>query len=103
MAKFTLAVKPTFKSKIQMPVHGGDTVELEFEFKHRTRDQLNDWVKSFAKLADPDMIEAMVVGWSIEDPFNRESIELLCQNYAGAPKVLLESYIQELRQAREKN
>lgn len=103
MAKFTLAVKPTFKSKIQMPVHGGGAVELEFEFKHRSRDQLAEWGKTLVKLPDPEMLEDILAGWNIDEPFGRESIELLCQNYAGAPKVLLETYLLELRQAREKN
>ncbi len=103
MAKFKLEVKPTFKSKIQMPLHGGDTAELEFEFKHRTRDQIAEWVKGLSKMSDPDIMEDILSGWSIDEPFNRQSIELLCQNFVGAPHVLYETYLLELRQAREKN
>jgi hypothetical protein len=103
MAKFSLAVKPTFKAKIQMPVHGGDSVELEFEFKHRTRDQLAAWGKTMAKMTDLEMLEDILVGWNIEDPFNRESLELLIQNFYGAPMVLLVAYHDELKQARQKN
>ena len=103
MAKFTLAVKPTFKSKIKMPVHGGDTVELEFEFKHRTRDQIAEWTKGFSKIKDIDLLEDMLAGWNIEEPFSRESLELLCQNFSGAPGVILSAYLAELSQARQKN
>ncbi len=103
MAKFTLAVKPTFKTKIQMPVHGGGTEEVELEFKHRTRDQITDWAKGFDKIKDVDLLDDMLAGWDIKEPLSRESLELLCQNFSGAPGVILDTYLSELRQARQKN
>jgi hypothetical protein len=103
MAKFKLEVKPTFKSEIQMPLHGGDTVKLEFEFKHRTRDQLAEWAKGVAKLKDVDLLDDVLAGWNIDEPYCRESLELLCQNFAGAPRVILDAYLGELNQARQKN
>lgn len=103
MAKFSLAVKPTFKSKIDMPVHGGGTKEVELEFKHRTRDQLAEFHKSLEKKNDIDMLEEILVGWDMVEPFHRDSVEQLVQNFYGAPLIILRNYFAELHQAREKN
>ena len=103
MAKFKLAVAPTFKAKVAIPVHGGDSVELQFEFKHRTRDQLSEMMKGIEKRKDADLVEDVLAGWELEDPFSKESIELLCQNCAGAPREIIGAYITEITQAKRGN
>lgn len=103
MAKFKLEVSPTFKATVGLPIHGGKTVDLEFEFKHRTRDQLNEWMKGLPKRGDVDILEDVLAGWSLDDPFTRESMELLAQNFAGAPREIVSAYIDEMTQARRKN
>ena len=103
MAKFKLDVKPTFKTKVQMPIHGGDTVELEFEFKHRTKDEFSAWMKGLDKRADVDVLEDVLVGWNLDDPCTRDSMSLLCQNFVGAPREIVNAYVEELMQARRKN
>ena len=62
MAKFKLAVAPTFKAKVAIPVHGGESVELNFEFKHRTRDQLSELMKGIEKRKDVDLMEDILAG-----------------------------------------
>lgn len=103
MAKFKLAVAPTFKAKVAIPVHGGETVELSFEFKHRTRDQLADMMKTIEKRKDVDLMLDVLAGWELDDPFGKESIELLCQNFAGAPREIFGTYITEITQAKRGN
>lgn len=103
MAKFKLAVAPTFKAKVGIPVHGGETVELSFEFKHRTRDQLSELMKGIEKRKDVELMEDILAGWELDDPFGKESIELLCQNFVGAPREILGTYITEITQARRGN
>lgn len=103
MAKFKLVVSPTFKAKVGIPVAGGDPVEVEFVFKHRTKTALDEFIKSRAEKSDAESFMAMVEGWELEDAFNAENIELLLQNYIGAALATYRVYIDQLVQARTKN
>lgn len=103
MAKFKLEVAPTFKSTVALPIHGGKTVEVEFEFKHRTRAVMNEWMKGIAKRSDVEVLEDILAGWNLDDAFSREAIELLCQQFIGWPRDILAAYLDELTQARRKN
>ena len=42
MGKFKLVAEPTFKATVNIPVAGGDSEPVEFTFKHRTKDQLEN-------------------------------------------------------------
>lgn len=100
--KFRLQPAPTFKAKVDIPVHGGSAVAVEFEFKHRTRDQIAEFFKD-EKRGDVDTILEVLAGWELDDPFGRESVELLVQNYAGAAPAIVARYVEELIQARKGN
>lgn len=101
--KLKLAVAPTFKAKVDIPVHGGDTVPVEFEFKHRTKDDLVKWLGEADGRKDQQSLEDCLAGWELDDPFTPESINLLIQNYAGAPLAIVQKYVDEIVQARRKN
>jgi len=101
--KFKLQPAPTFKAKVQIPVHGGDPVAVEFEFKHRTRDEVNKWFKGADKRSDVDALVGILAGWELEDQFGQESIELLVQNHIGAAPAIVARYVEELVQARKGN
>lgn len=150
MAIFKIKADPTFKAKVGIPLPGGKTADVEFEFKHRTIDAWKEFVASFGNDAkmrallieartldqqaielgveteegkeslaraaarrkevdelvrqdDIDYVMSVAVGWSMEDPFDRESIGTLLQNYHGAGNAIAEKYSIELRQARLKN
>ncbi|RJG10914.1 hypothetical protein D3879_14630 [Pseudomonas cavernicola] len=102
-SKFKLDVAPTFKATVNIPVHGGDTVPVEFEFKHRTKDQVNEWLGSLTGRADVEVLQDVLAGWELDDVFNEESIGKLVQNYAGAGGAIVAAYVDELLQARRKN
>lgn len=103
MAKLTLVANPTFKAKVGIPVAGGDPVEVEFTFKHRTKSALDEFIKSRAEKSDVDSFFDMVEGWDLTDTFNRESVELLLENYIGTALTTYRAYIDELVQAKLKN
>lgn len=103
MAKLKLVAKPTFKAKVGIPVAGGDAVPVEFVFRHRTKTALDEWIKSRADKSDAESFMEMVEGWELEDEFNRESVELLLENYVGAALATYRVYIDELVQAKLKN
>lgn len=98
-----LKANPTFKAKVGIPVPGGEPVEVEFEFRHMTRDALNAFLTGpkAAKRSYEDTIAQIVVGWSgVDADFSKEAVTELCQNYLGAPTAILESFGKELAATR---
>lgn len=101
--KFKLDPNPTFSAKVALPVHGGATVEVGFTFRHKTGDQLDEFLKT---VADRSVVESMlevVAGWELDDELNAENMERLVQNYQGASRAISAAYIEELTQARRGN
>lgn len=103
MAKIRLEPNPTFDAPVLIPVPGGEPVPVRFTFRHRTRDAVKEWVDSLAERTDPQIIEDVASGWELDDDFTAENIDRLCQNYGGAAQAIFETYLRELRGAREKN
>lgn len=103
MAKLKLVANPTFKAKVGIPVAGDNPVEVEMEFKHRTKTALNEFIESRQGKSDIESFMDMVVGWELEDKFGLESAETLLENYAGAGLATFKVYVDQLVQARVKN
>lgn len=103
MAKLKLQPNPTFRAKVAIQAPGDGVDPVEFTFKHRTRDEMDEFLKASADLRDADLIMAMAVGWELSDPFTAENVNTLAQNYITAPQAIFEAYLDELVKARRKN
>lgn len=103
MAQFTLKAAPTFKAKVSLPVPGGGFVPVEFEFKHRTKKALDEFVKTREGKTDEESFLSMVVGWGLDDSFSPENVSLLLENSIGSALATYRVYIEELTKAREGN
>ena len=103
MAKLSLVAKPTFVSKVSIPVAGEKPVTVTFTFKARTRDAFKAFVESLADREDVDVILDVASGWDLEDAFDKDNIELMTQSYLGAARAIIEAYLSELTAARAKN
>lgn len=103
MAKLKLIANPTFEVAVPIPVHGGESVPVKFTFKHRTKTALKEWQESLRGKQDADVILEMVEAWEFDDELNRDNVEQLLDNYAGATMAILTTYLQEISQARVKN
>lgn len=105
MAKLKLEPNPTFDAPVSIPRPGLDPVDVRFTFRHRTRSAVLAWIESIGKdqKADIDQVMDVASGWELDDAFTREHVEALCENYGGASRAILETYLRELRGAREKN
>jgi len=101
--KFNLSAVPTFKNKVAIPIAGGKPVDIEFTFKHRTRDAFKEFVENLEGREDIDVILDIASGWDLEDAFDKASLEDLTQNYIGSAREIIETYIGELTNARAKN
>ena len=103
MAKLKLIANPTFKSKVGIPVAGGEPVQVEFTFKHRTKKALDEFITSRAEKTDVDSFLDMVEGWDLEDEFSKESAETLLDNYIGTALATYRVYLDQLIQGKIKN
>lgn len=98
--KFKLEAAPTFKAKVAIPIPGGDTQDVEFEFKHVPKDEFNDLFSPDNALPDVELILKICAGWELDDPFNAASVEKLRQNYQAAPGAIVRKFVAEIGPAR---
>lgn len=101
--KFNLSANPTFKAKVAIPVAGGKPADIEFIFKHRNKDALKDFIEEMKEKEDLELLQDLVTGWDIDDPFDAESLEKLVQNYPGSALAIYQAYMVEMSGARAKN
>ena len=103
MAKLQLKANPTFSASVGVPVAGGEEVPVVMTFKHRTRTELDEFIKSRPKKSDVQTFLDMVEGWDLEDEFNEANAKTLLENYIGAALATFHVYIDQLVQAKAKN
>lgn len=99
---FKLQPNPTFSAPVSIPLPGGGTAPVTFEFRHRTADQLTEWLKQEMG-DDVAAILQSAVGWDLAEPFDEANVGLLVQNYIGCGKPIVETYLRELTRARQGN
>ena len=100
MAKLKLVAAPTFSHPVKIPMAGGAPVPVTMEFKHRTKKELDEFIKSRAEKTDTETVLEMVSSWELEDEYNKENVELLLENYIGAALAVYTTYIDQLVQAK---
>jgi hypothetical protein len=103
MAKLSLKIDPTFPATVSIPKAGSEPVQLKLTCKHRTKDELQEFIKTRSEKSDVDSILAMASGWDLEDAFDTENIEALCQKYIAAPLEIYKAYVSALVGERAKN
>lgn len=102
MAKLTLNAAPTFKAKVGILVPGSDEpAEVEFVFKHRTKDALEAWMNEPGE--DLKKVMEMASGWDLPEKFTEANVSKLLQNYFGAAAAIVTAYINELMKAKTGN
>lgn len=103
MAKFKLQPSPTFKSKVAIPIPGGRDEQIEFTFKRRDRQGIQDFAKGLEGKPFEDIVMECAAGWDLEEPFDAEHVKELVDNYIGSGEAVLDSYMREHVKAKEKN
>lgn len=99
--KLKLKADPTFQATVNIPIAGGKPAPVVFTFKHRTRDEHDAFAKDWAseegvKRPYVDYVLAVAEGWDLDDPFTRENVDLLLQNYHRAGAAIVGAYTTEL-------
>lgn len=105
MAKLTLTQKPTFESPVKIPVPGGKDVSVKFTFKSRTKEGFKAFMEVIKaeEREDLDVVMDIASGWELEDAWDRENVETLLDNYIGAGRAIIGTYITEQTGARQGN
>lgn len=102
MAKLSLTQKPTFTRDVMIPVPGEQAVAVKFTFKAKTKDEFKEFVERLRSQStdDLDIILEVASGWDLEDPFDRDNVKKLEQNYLGSAQAILSAFNAELSGAR---
>lgn len=101
--KFTLAIAPTFKAKVDIPVPGGRPSPIEFTFKHKTRDDFKEFIDGLQGREDIEVLQEILSGWALDDAFTEENLDTLVQNYPASARAITEVYITESITAKRGN
>ena len=101
--KFNLTASPTFKEPVAIPCPGGKSVNVEFTFKHRTKEEFKEFIDGLPNREDVDVIMDMASGWELDEPFDVDHVTKMSENYLGSARALIETYMRELSGARVKN
>ena len=94
---FKLQPNPTFKADVTFAVPGGDEGKIKLIFKHKGRKALAEFVKSLTEegstRTDLDGLLEIIVGWDgVQEPFSKEALETLLDNYPSAAKAIYDVY-----------
>lgn len=98
--KFKLAVEPTFKAKVSIPVPGGKAEPVEFTFNYFTRDDYIALFSASPAPSDKELIMRIVSGWELSDEFNDDNVDQLLQAYQKAAGAIVSKFVEELGPAR---
>jgi hypothetical protein len=101
--KFSLVPAPTFKAPVTIQVPGGKSVQVEFIFKHRSREDFKEFMDGLEGRKDVDILLDVASGWELEDAFEAKGLQQLVDNYMGAGQAVLQTYMIELTTGRAKN
>ena len=96
--KFKIQANPTFNTKAPIPVPGADSVKIDFTYIHRTRKEFKAYMEAMTQddgKDDIDLVMETISGWELTDEFNRENVEELLENYHGAARAIIDTYIDE--------
>lgn len=115
MMKFSLETKATFKAPVKVHVPGEGAAEIIFEFKARTRRELDEFQKELAASAqrfqeltagEPSLdaqmkaevqqIMGLAVNWNLPAEFNEANLFTLVDKAPGAMGLVFSTYLAEL-------
>ena len=102
-AKLKLTPAPTFKAKVDIPVHGAESSPVEFTFAHRDRTAMKEFMGSREGKTDLESVMEMAKGWDLEEEFTAANVKELLENYMGAPMAIYTKYVEEIVKVKRGN
>ncbi len=94
---FKLKANPTFKAKVEIARADGERGEVEFEFRHKTTEQVNDFLKRAESAKPAEWAKEIIAGWSgVDAEFSDESLADLLQEHFAAAEAIMSGYLRAL-------
>lgn len=101
MGKLILKDPPPFTAPVSIPLPGGGVADpVAFTFVHRSRAELDAFVKGLDAMSQADAVLAMCTGWDLDDAFGPEAVAELVGLYASAQPEIFRVYLQQLLEIR---
>jgi hypothetical protein len=108
---FRLNPNPTFKAAVPLSVPGLEQpLSVSMTFRHKTQEQLADWMARAPGRSDPDVLGEVLVDWDgVQDddggpvPFSYANLVALLGNYPASKGEIFSTYLAELTKAKRKN
>ena len=92
---------PTFRAKVEIPVAGGESIDVEFTFKHRGRKSLDAFSEQIREMPDVEALMLMTEDWAdMGEPFGAGPLAQLIDDFPAAAFAITSTYFRELLQAR---
>ena len=120
--KYTLETDPTFKAEVGLHMPGKGNATVVFEFKARTRQELDDYQKQLSEdaekwrelivgeptledtmRAEAKQIMGLAVGWRLPAAFSEENLLIMLNKTPDAMQVIFRTYLRELSGGRAGN
>jgi hypothetical protein len=96
-----LKPNPTFSADVCIPVPGSADEKINLIFKHKNQEEMKRFQSGLAESDDVTAIMEIVADWEgIDQPFSREAVEQLVNNYHGVGHPIFRAYFAELNKAR---
>lgn len=100
-----IKAEATFTATVKIPHPGGEAA-IKVHYRHMTADAFDAFVKQSreAGKSNAEVITQIVTNWEeVDVPFTPEAVADLCQQYHAAARVIVDTWITELTQAKRGN
>jgi hypothetical protein len=100
-----LQPNPTFKCPVHISMPGSDKpAVVDFWFKHKNRDQLAAFIKSFEDRPDEAILHEVIEKWEgVDAEYSESALRDLVSNYPASALEILRAYVAALSESRRKN
>lgn len=102
-----LQPNPTFWTPVQLSIAGADKPALvDFEFVHKTKEQIAEFLKSLEKgdLGDDAILGDVIKNWKgVDAEYSQSALRDLMSNYPASGLEILRAYLAALTESRRKN
>lgn len=98
---------PTFPATVQITVPGSASLPLAVEFKHKTAEEVKEFLAPAAAKSNAamlaDMIASVDVAAKLPDESDADFLAHICSKYPAASSDILRTYLRELTESKVKN
>lgn len=100
---FTIDPAPTFPVTVQLTAPGGEKRQMEITYRHKGKAALAAWrklVETRPPEEEADILMEIITDWQADEPFSRQALERMLDNYYAAAQELYIAYLAGLSGAR---